>query len=514
MLLGALEPLIRRCRQAVIGGVAVLVLVRRIDDTRDMTRATEHEALDGGLGQLGAVVGGLPLGDVVLACGDPVARCLDLGEIDRHAVQLDATGLHQAVLEIHVTQIPGMGTGRQVGAVGVPIQQVERGRRFALEIVGDVERPEQVILAQQIEGERHHAAIQIAVLRHLLLEALQHRLVEEDTDLTGIGEVLQRRHVADRAHAVRLLLGRQIGHGAGRQRTADAVGQDVDLLLAGGLLDGIHRGQRPHLHVIGPGEITLLGPRIAPGDQEHGVALLHQPAHHRIVLTQIENVVLVDPRRHDQQRRAEGLLGGRTILDQLDQLVLEDHVTRSDGDVVAETEGFGVGHRDIDAFGGVGQVIAQTLQAVEQVLAAGLAGHALHFRVGGGEVGGREGADVLARVELEIALLALRQALNASQHVVHGAREQQVLLHEEMVIGLTLPGLITEAAIRARGRDHRLDALAIQLAQRALQQGHLVLEEARLGRHQQLRVTCQGLGPRLEATPHLVIDGGSGSAGP
>ena len=451
---------------------------------------------------------------MILAGGDPIAGNLDLREVDRDTVQLDTAGLHKAVLQIHVTQIPGMGTGRQVGAVGIPVQQVERGRRFALEIVGDVERPEEVILAQQVEGERHHAAIQVAVLRHLLLKALQYRLVEEDTDLAGIGEVLQRRHVTDRAHAIRLFPGREIGHGAGRQRAADAVGQDIDLLLAGGLLDGIHRGKRPHLHVIGPGEIALLRPGIAPGDQEHGVPLLHQPAHHRIVLTQIENVVLVDPRRHDQQRRTEGLFRRRAILDQLDQLILEHHIPRRDGDVVAETEGFGVGHRDIDAFGGVGKVFPQTLQAVEQILAAGFAGHPLHFRVGGGEVGGREGTDVLARVELEIALLALRQSLDARQHLIHGAREQQILLHEEVIIRFALPGLIAEATIRACGADHGLDTLTAHLAQRALHQGHLVLEEAGLRGNQQLGVTCQRLRACLEATSHLVIDGGGSSTWP
>jgi hypothetical protein len=44
---------------------------------------------------------------------------------------------------------------------------------------------------------------------------------------------------------LRLIGGRQIGQGGLQQGAADAVADGVDLALAGGLLDGVQRRQRP-----------------------------------------------------------------------------------------------------------------------------------------------------------------------------------------------------------------------------------------------------------------------------
>ena len=54
--------------------------------------------------------------------------------------------------------------------------------------------------------------------------------------------------VADRRHVPE--------HGR-EQRTADAVADDVDLGLAGRLLDRIQRGQRPKGHVGVPAEVAV-----------------------------------------------------------------------------------------------------------------------------------------------------------------------------------------------------------------------------------------------------------------
>ena len=62
-------------------------------------------------------------------------------------------------------------------------------------------------------------------------------------------------------------------------------------------------------------------------------------------LAQVEDVVLVDPGRNDQQRRLN-CSWWWVELDQLDQVVLENDLARRRGDVLAELEGLGVGHLD------------------------------------------------------------------------------------------------------------------------------------------------------------------------
>ena len=57
------------------------------------------------------------------------------------------------------------------GLVGVPEQQVEGGRRLAHQIVGDEERPDQVVGAERIEGLGHGCAGQDAAgCVHLFLD--------------------------------------------------------------------------------------------------------------------------------------------------------------------------------------------------------------------------------------------------------------------------------------------------------------------------------------------------------
>src|SRR4051812_9230311 len=62
--------------------------------------------------------------------------------------------------------------------------------------------------------------------------------------------------------------------------------------------------------------VRQAGAGIGPGDHEHGIALIDGELDEAVFGLEIENIELVDPRWHDQQRPLVYLVGGREILDQ------------------------------------------------------------------------------------------------------------------------------------------------------------------------------------------------------
>src|SRR6476659_11432138 len=85
---------------------------------------------------------------------------------------------------------------------------------------------------------------------------------------------------------------------------------------------------------------------IHPGDCEERVALIDRPFYEGILRLQIENIKLVDPRRHDEQGQPSDFLRRWLVLDQLHELVLVDDFSWSRCDVFAEAESLHVSHRD------------------------------------------------------------------------------------------------------------------------------------------------------------------------
>jgi hypothetical protein len=65
----------------------------------------------------------------------------------------------------------------------------------------------------------------------------------------------------------------------------------------------------------------------------------------RIVLGQIENVVLHDPGWHNQHRLGPYLVRGRLVLDQFHQFVAQDDAARCGGDLLAHLEPIDPGRR-------------------------------------------------------------------------------------------------------------------------------------------------------------------------
>src|SRR5207244_2525610 len=106
--------------------------------------------------------------------------------------------------------------------------------------------------------------------------------------------------------------------------------------------------------------------RVHPGDHEHGMSLVHRPLDEGILLAQVEDVVLVDPWRNDDQRRARYLYRRGRVLDQLHEVVLENHLAWSRRNVAAELESRFVSHADAAPL----DVSEQIVEAFYEVLAA------------------------------------------------------------------------------------------------------------------------------------------------
>ena len=135
-------------------------------------------------------------------------------------------------------------------------------------------------------------------------------------------------------------------------------------MLSRCFLDRVDGSQRSVEHVVD--EILVRKARIGvnPRDHEYGESLVDAPFHQRILLAKVENVVFVDPWRHDQQRPLVDFLGGGFVLDQLDQLILVDDLSRRGRDIDPKLEGlgqFGQDHALFEAAKAM-QIIKEALQ--------------------------------------------------------------------------------------------------------------------------------------------------------
>ena len=162
-------------------------------------------------------------------------------------------------------------------------------------------------------------------------------LVDEHVEHAGVLEVEQRRHQRQARHR---LLAARIHHceRIRDERAADTEAERVDLLRATDLLHHMDRSDHALLEVVVPGDFRFGLVRVLPRHHEHRVALLGRIADERVLRLQVEDVELVDARRHQQERPLIDLLGQRLVLDQLEQHVLVDDRAFAGRDVLADFE--------------------------------------------------------------------------------------------------------------------------------------------------------------------------------
>ena len=78
-------------------------------------------------------------------------------------------------------------------AVRIPVQEIERRRVAAQQIVVHDEEPDQIVLAHEIECLGHVVAFEIADADHVLVGELELVFVDENRDVADLGKVEQRR---------------------------------------------------------------------------------------------------------------------------------------------------------------------------------------------------------------------------------------------------------------------------------------------------------------------------------
>jgi hypothetical protein len=76
--------------------------------------------------------------------------------------------------------------------------------------------------------------------------------------------------------------------------------------------------------VVLDAEAAVFASRIFPGDHEHGVALLDKIADERVLRRQVEDIVLHNPGRHDQDGLGAHLRRCRSVLTEFDQAIAKD----------------------------------------------------------------------------------------------------------------------------------------------------------------------------------------------
>ena len=369
---------------------------------------------------------------------------------------------------------------RHARRVGIPVQQVEGERVLAEQVVVDDERPDQVVAAHHVEGRGHFGAFQVAELVHPGLQRAELLLVDEDGQFAGVFEVDHGGEEGRRGDAL-VLPGRHVGQRAGQQRAADAIADGVDLGLAGGFFDGAERRQGAFEHVVVQGLFSQPCVRVDPRDDEHRMALANGPLDKGILLPEIEDVVLVDPRRHDQQRAPGDRLGRGVELDQLHQIVAENHLAGADGDVLADLEGVFVGHADIEPSRILIQILKKILQAIEKILASGLGRLLQDHRVGGDKIARRQGLDEPTGMEIDLASRLVVQALDVGDRGLQPARGQKIGLLDVIEDVVVAPRCILEALVAVLRRRCQFRLAAHHPRRRALPKIKVVLPQRHVG---------------------------------
>ena len=132
---------------------------------------------------------------------------LHLADVDGHTPQHDATRFLQLVFQVHVAQIEAVHCRRHARRVRIPVEQVERERRFSEQIVVHHERPDQIVRTQHVESVRHLGAFEVAALVHALFEGGDLLLVDEHFKLARLLEIHQRGEKGAAGHAFVVLRG-------------------------------------------------------------------------------------------------------------------------------------------------------------------------------------------------------------------------------------------------------------------------------------------------------------------
>ena len=219
------------------------------------------------------------------------------------------------------------------------------------------------------------------------------------------------------------------------------------------------------------------------------MALLDQVLDHGVVRRQVQDVVLHDAGRNDQHRLWQHLVGGRAVLDQLDQVVAEHHLARGAGHVLAYGVGQGLQRFCRRVWPGIAcgfQVLHKQLQTLAQAFALRFPGLGQHFGIGQCPVRGGQRVHPLPGKELHELAVVTCHAIDLDGFAPPAVSGLETFLHH--TVGPLLPGSVLKACIAfSRGLCRRFGRLLHQLCG-ALRKQHLLAR----GRSQMQPPVCGG----------------------
>ena len=221
-------------------------------------------------------------------------------------------------------------------------------------------------------------------------------------------------------------------------------------------LDRLGGGQQAFGHVVLEGLVLEALVGIDPGHHEHREALADHVADEGLLRPEIEDVELVDPRRHDQQRR---LVHGRRLMGaywmswmiSFWKTTLPGAVATLRPTSKASMSVWLMLSRSPDLL----HVVHEVGHAVHEVAAARGKGLAQHHGIGDREIRGRERARHLLQVELSALARALVEPLGLVQHILEPARGDEIGLLPEIEVGVAAPLRIVEAVVAGLGLGDR-----------------------------------------------------------
>ena len=344
-----------------------------------------------------------------------------------------------------------MQTGGQVGGVRVPVEDVERGRRLAEQVVVDHVGPDQVVRPQPGEDALKGAAVQIPAPGHVGDAGRGDLVAHERAGHAGALAVDHADAEHDARDAVGLTAVGEGGREACDERPAAAVAGEVAAVGPGDRahrLERLERRRRVALQV----PAALLLARIAPRHREHLLAAADEVLDHAATRRQVDEVVAVDHRRDAEQRHRADRRGLRRVLDQLELLRAQHDGARRGGEILAHRELRGIRARRQPRRGR--HVAREVARAAHEVRPAGLDRRLQRRRVGPREVGRRERVEQVLRREADAALV-LQLEPGVVDQLVERPAGGQVALHEPAEQPALGPRRIGEAAVAARRLDRR-----------------------------------------------------------
>ena len=268
-----------------------------------------------------------------------------------HTTSPRSTGVSRAtsspgcVIELVVAMVEEIVVqfGREVGVVDVPGEHVEGWRVLAQEVVVDPVVPDQVVRSQPGEHLRQLTPSSMP------FDWLDRRAASSTGPDMRVPNGRWHRPVEDRDEKARRVDAAvadrsEVPHQRGARHAAGAHAEQIEVVRTGDLERGVARlEQRREVGVEVP--IALFGARIAPADEEHLMARLHEVFDEAAAWREIEHVVAVDLRRHDEDRTCADVLGRRCVLDEFEHRVAEHDGPGRCGDGLAGDERPAVDHR-------------------------------------------------------------------------------------------------------------------------------------------------------------------------